>query len=122
MCVIYIYIYIYIHIQGVLGVIVFCGPGSSVGIVTDYGLDGPGSNRGHVSSLPNRLESGYRDAAVDSLPFGDDTPHQRKMHPGRLASSPPRSPYAPVRDTVPFCGSWHTSCISVYNTITRPHC
>ena len=21
-----------------------CGPGSSVGIVTDYGLDGPGSN------------------------------------------------------------------------------
>jgi len=24
----------------------FCGPGSSVGIVTDYGLDGPGSNPG----------------------------------------------------------------------------
>ena len=23
---------------------IFCGPGSSVGIVTDYGLDGPGSN------------------------------------------------------------------------------
>jgi len=23
-----------------------CGPGSSVGIVTDYGLDGPGSNTG----------------------------------------------------------------------------
>ena len=22
-----------------------CGPGSSVGIATDYGLDGPGSNR-----------------------------------------------------------------------------
>ena len=30
-----IYIYIYI-----------CGPGSSVGIATDYGLDGPGSNPG----------------------------------------------------------------------------
>ena len=25
---------------------VYCGPGSSVGIVTDYGLDGPGSNPG----------------------------------------------------------------------------
>jgi hypothetical protein len=25
---------------------VLCGPGSSVGIVTDYGLDGPGSNPG----------------------------------------------------------------------------
>jgi len=24
----------------------FCGPGSSVGIVTDYGLDGLGSNPG----------------------------------------------------------------------------
>jgi len=23
-----------------------CGPGSSVGIATDYGLDGPGSNTG----------------------------------------------------------------------------
>jgi len=31
----YIYIYIYIY-----------GPGSSVGIATDYGLDGPGSNPG----------------------------------------------------------------------------
>ena len=39
MCVcVYIYIYIYIYI--------YCGPGSSVGIVTDYGLDGPGSNPG----------------------------------------------------------------------------
>jgi len=26
--------------------IYICGPGSSVGIVTDYGLDGPGSNSG----------------------------------------------------------------------------
>ena len=32
-----VYIYIYICI---------CGPGSSVGIATDYGLDGPGSNPG----------------------------------------------------------------------------
>jgi len=25
---------------------IICGPGSSVGIATDYGLDGPGSNPG----------------------------------------------------------------------------
>ena len=25
---------------------ILCGPGSSVGIATDYGLDGPGSNPG----------------------------------------------------------------------------
>jgi len=28
------------------GTHVCCGPGSSVGIATDYGLDGPGSNPG----------------------------------------------------------------------------
>ena len=33
------YIYIYIHIY-----IYIYGPGSSVGIATDYRLDGPGSN------------------------------------------------------------------------------
>jgi len=27
-------------------VFIFCRPGSSVGIATDYGLDGPGSNPG----------------------------------------------------------------------------
>jgi len=26
--------------------VILCGPGSSVGIATDYGLDGPGSNPG----------------------------------------------------------------------------
>jgi len=35
----YIYIYIYIYIYTNI-----CGPGSSVGIATDYGMDGPGSN------------------------------------------------------------------------------
>jgi len=45
----YIYIYIYIYIC-------VCGPGSSVGIATDYGLDGLGSNPGgdeifHLSIL-----------------------------------------------------------------------
>ena len=37
----YIYIYIHTHIC-----VYLCGPGSSVGIATDYGLDGPGSNPG----------------------------------------------------------------------------
>jgi len=35
------YIYIYICVC-----VCVCGPGSSVGIVTDYGLDCPGSNPG----------------------------------------------------------------------------
>ena len=36
-----------------------CGPGSSVGIVTDYGLDGPGSNPGGDEIfLPSRLALG----------------------------------------------------------------
>ena len=29
-----------------------CGPGSSVGIATDYGLDGPGSNPGEGKDFP----------------------------------------------------------------------
>ena len=34
----------------------YCGPGSSVGIATDYGLDGPGSNPvgTRFSALPDR--------------------------------------------------------------------
>jgi len=39
---IYIYIYIYIYTRG---------PGSSVGIATDYGLDSPGSTDGIKSQL-----------------------------------------------------------------------
>ena len=30
-----------------------CGPGSSVGIATDYGLDGPGSNPGGRRDFPH---------------------------------------------------------------------
>ena len=37
----YYYYYYYYAMPGVIG-----GPGSSVGIATDYGLDGPGSNPG----------------------------------------------------------------------------
>ena len=43
-------VYIYIHIYG---------PGSSVGIATDYGLDGPGSNPGGDEIFcPTRLALG----------------------------------------------------------------
>jgi len=47
-----------------------CGPGSSVGIATDYGLDGPGSNPGGGEIFrtcpdrpwgpPSLLYNGYR--------------------------------------------------------------
>ena len=42
-CMTHIYIYIYIYICVCVCV---CVPGSSVGIATGYGLDGPGSNPG----------------------------------------------------------------------------
>ena len=35
-----------------LYIIYICGPGSSVGIATDYGLDGPGSNPGGGRGFP----------------------------------------------------------------------
>jgi len=40
---VYIYIYICVYINIYMCV---CGPGSSVVIETDYGMDGPGSNPG----------------------------------------------------------------------------
>ena len=44
---IYVYIYIYIYIYMCVCVCVcVCVPGISVGIATDYGLEGPGSNPG----------------------------------------------------------------------------
>jgi hypothetical protein len=67
-----------------------CGPGSSVGITTDYGLDGPGSNPGGDEIFltcperpwgpPSLLKNGYR-----VFPGG-------KMRPERAADySPPSS-------------------------------
>ena len=44
---IYIYMYIYIYIyMYIYACIYICGPGSSVGIATGCGLDGPGLNPG----------------------------------------------------------------------------
>jgi hypothetical protein len=66
-----------------------CGPGSSVGISTDYGLDGPRSNSGAVEIFllsrpvlgpPSLLYNGYR-----VFPGG-------KVRRGRAADhSPPSS-------------------------------
>ena len=42
-----------------LGTVIKCGPGSSVGIATDYGLDGKGSNPGGDEFFrPSRLALG----------------------------------------------------------------
>ena len=40
-----------------INIVYLCGPGSSVGIATDYGLDGPGSNPGgdEIFRHPDRL-------------------------------------------------------------------
>jgi len=66
-----------------------CGPGSSVGIATDYGLDGPGSNpSGHEIFRPSRPALGpiqLPEKWVQGLSRG-------KVRPGRAADhSPPSS-------------------------------
>jgi len=58
----YIYIYVYIYTN-------ICGPGSSVGIATDYGLDGPGSNSGgNEISRPSRPVLGPTKPPVKRIP------------------------------------------------------
>ena len=60
----YIYIYIYIYIR-----VCVCGPGGPVGIATDYGLEGPGSNPGGDEIFrPSRPDLGLTQPPVKWAP------------------------------------------------------
>ena len=66
-----------------------CGPGSSVGIATDYGLDGPGSNSGGDEIFrPFRPALGPTQPPLIWVPVLSGG----KVRPGRAADhSPPSS-------------------------------
>ena len=79
-----VYIYIYI-----------CGPGGSVGIATDYGLDGPGSNPGGDEIFhPSRPALGPTQPPYNGYwVFRGD-----KVRPGRTADHLPPSSAAVVQE------------------------
>jgi len=79
-----------------------CGPSSSVGIATDYGLDGPGSNPGGDEIFrPSRPALGPTQNGYRVFPGG-------KVRPGRAADHSPPSSATVMEEQRPLPTLWAT--------------
>ena len=95
----------------------FCGPGSSVGVVTGYGLDGPGieSQWGQDFadrpwSPPIHLYNGYRDfPGGKEWPGHDAAPHQLLVPWSNKGGAIPLLPLRAVQSLI--------SCTRVHFTL-----
>jgi len=99
---------------------ILCGPGSSVGIATDYGLDGPGSNPGGDEIFRTRP---YRPWGPPSLLYnGYRVFPGSKERPGRdVDPSPLLVPWSRKSRAIPLLPLWAIRPVQSLSACTKVH-
>jgi len=101
-------------------ILLACGPGSSVGIATDYGLDGPGSNPGGVRDFPP-VQTG---PGAHPAPCTMGSWSFTGVKSGRRVTLTPHRPLVPrsrKSRAIPLLPLWAVRSVQSFSACTRVH-